>query len=288
MNATRVVVLVFALVAAGVAAFLVRGLVLESKTQVVAEAAPQIETVGVLVAAGDIRPGDMVRPNMLRWQQWPQDAVAPGLVTQNNNPDARNAFDGSLARRHFTQGEPVNAMSLVQPGSSGLMAALVSPGMRAMAVSVSDENSAGGFILPGDRVDVVVSREIETGGRNKVYVSETVLYNVRVLAVDQMFDEDVSGGAIVGDTITLELTPGQSETLALAQAVGDVSLALRSFADASVANEMPEGWVPNILAGMRQAADQPEQPTQTADNTGQVRIVRNGQETRVRVQGGSQ
>ncbi len=283
MNATRIVVLVLALVAAGVAAFLVRGIMVDNQNQPVAEAAPQIETIGVLVSAAEIRPGDMVRPGMLRWQQWPVDAVSPGQITDRNMPNARQDFDGSLARRHFTQGEPVNAVSLVQPGDSGLMAALVSPGMRAMAVSVNDENSAGGFILPGDRVDVVVTREMDSDRFNTVHVSETVLYNVRVLAVDQVFDEDVSGGAMVGDTITLELTPTQSETLALAQAVGDVSLALRSFADAGVRNEMPEGFVPDILAMFQQSQEQPQNET-----TGNVRIVRNGLETRVRVQGGSQ
>ncbi len=271
MNAIRISILGLALVAAGVAAYLVRGLVLENEQQTV-DAGPVIETTGVLVASGVIMPGDTVNAGALRWQDWPVDAVAPGQVTQTAQPNARSDLQGSIARRRFGGGEPILPDALVKPGEAGLMAALVSPGMRAMAVSVSDENSAGGFILPGDRVDVVVTREVGIDRSSRSYVSETVLYNVRVLAIDQIFSEDVSGGALVGDTITLELTPGQAETLALAQAVGDVSLALRSFADANAAETQ------NQLADVVASADE--------QRSNQITVVRNGQETRVRVEGG--
>jgi len=274
MNVVRISVLGLALVAAGVAAFLVRGLVLENEKQV-ADAGPAIETVGVLVSGRIILPGETIRGNDLRWQQWPVTAVAAGQITQALQPEARTDFQGSVARRSFGQGEPIVPGSLVQPGDAGLMAALVSPGMRAMAVSVSDENSAGGFILPGDRVDIVVTREVGQDRSNRSFISETVLYNVRVLAIDQVFSEDVSGGALVGDTITLELSPSQGETLALAQAVGDVSLALRSFADAGVQEE-PAELTQGILAS---AGEQ---------NAGQITFLRNGRQTRVRVEGGGQ
>lgn len=274
MNMVRISVLGLALVAAGVAAFLVRGLMVENERQAANAGQPAIETVGVLVAGRLITPGESVRAGDLRWQQWPVTAVAEGQITQATQPNARQDYEGSIARRSFGSGEPVVPGALVQPGDAGLMAALVSPGMRAMAVSVSDENSAGGFILPGDRVDVVVTREVGQDRGNRSYLSETVLFNVRVLAIDQVFDEDVSGGAMVGDTITLELTPGQSETLALAQAVGDVSLALRSFADVGQRDER-EGLVPDFMS----AASQPR--------TGQVTLVRNGRETRIRVEGGA-
>jgi pilus assembly protein CpaB len=273
MNVVRISVLGLALVAAGVAAFLVRGLVLENERQAADAGTPAIETVGVLVAGRLINPGETVRAGDLRWQQWPTTAVAEGQITQTFQPTARQDFEGSIARRAFGSGEPVMPGALVQPGEAGLMAALVSPGMRAMAVSVSDENSAGGFILPGDRVDVVVTREVSQERGNRSFISETVLFNVRVLAIDQVFDEDVSGGALVGDTITLELTPHQAETLALAQAVGDVSLALRSFADS---NEQNEGidLMPDVIASA------------TEPRNNQITVVRNGLETRVRVEGG--
>jgi len=271
MNVVRISVLALALVAAGVAAFLVRGLMVQNQQQAEAQA-PVIETVGVLVASRNITPGETVRAGDLRWQQWPLTSVAEGQITQTTEPNARTDFEGSIARRMFGAGEPVVPGALVQPGTAGLMAALVSPGMRAMAVSVSDENSAGGFILPGDRVDVVLTRETGDDRASRSYISETVLYNVRVLAIDQVFDEDVEGGAMVGDTITLELTPPQSETLALAQAVGDVSLALRSFAD-SHDNEPDDSIVPEVLASAASPSRQ------------QVTVVRNGLETRVRVEG---
>ena len=272
MNVVRISILAVALVAAGAAAFLVRGLMAENQRQANATVdTPVIETVGVLVAGRRINPGEQVRGSDLRWQEWPRSAVAEGQITQVTQPNARADFEGSVARRAFGQGEPVVPGALVQPGSAGLMAALVSPGMRAMAVSVSDENSAGGFILPGDRVDVVVTRETGESRSNRSYISETVLYNVRVLAIDQVFDEDVSGGALVGDTITLELTPSQSETLALAQAVGDVSLALRSFADTM---EQEQDNEPEVLT------------TAARQGNSSITVVRNGLETRVRVEGG--
>jgi pilus assembly protein CpaB len=274
MNVVRISVLALALVAAGAAAFLVRGLVLENDRQSANADAQAIETVGVLVASRLITPGETVRGGDLRWQAWPVSAVAEGQVTQTAQPNARTDYQGSIARRAFGSGEPIVPGSMVQPGEAGLMAALVSPGMRAMAVSVSDDNSAGGFILPGDRVDIVVTREVTQERGSRSFISETVLFNVRVLAIDQVFSEDVSGGALVGDTITLELSPAQSETLALAQVVGDVSLALRSFADSG----MPEANNRPVTEVLASAASDPR--------GGQITVVRNGLETRVRVEGG--
>ena len=271
MNVIRLGVLGLALVAAGAAAFLVRGLVLENERKS-ADATQAIETVGVLVAGRIILPGETVQGGDLRWQQWPVTSVAEGQITQTAQPDARADYQNSIARRNFGSGEPIMPGALVQPGEAGLMAALVSPGMRAMAVSVSDENSAGGFILPGDRVDIVVTREVTTDRSSRSFISETVLYNVRVLAIDQIFSEDVSGGALVGDTITLELSPGQAEILALAQVVGDVSLALRSFADSGMVAELDEASAEVETASTEQRASQ-------------ITVVRNGQETRVRVEG---
>ncbi len=275
MNATRISVLALALLAAGVAAFLVRGLVIEGNQQSASgPVEPAIKMVGVLVAANDLTPGYNLRGNDTRWQQWPETAVTSVHITQTAAPDARSDFSGSIVRRNFVAGEPIVASALVRAGDAGLMAALILPGMRAMAISVSDENSAGGFILPGDRVDVVVTREMGRDRSNRSYVSETVLYNIRVLAIDQTFSEEVSGGSLVGDTITVELTPRQAETLALAQAIGDVSLALRSFADVGLQDETADGFAPNILSSGGN------------EQTSQVRVLRNGMETSVRVQGG--
>ena len=275
MNATRIVVLVLALVAAGAAAYLVRGLVVENNQQTAAgPSEPAIPTVDVLVASGDLSPGHTLRSGDMRWQAWPETALAEGQVTRSAQPNARADFEGSMVRRDFALGEPVVASAVVRPGDAGLMAALVSPGMRAMSVPVSDENSAGGFILPGDRVDVLLTREVGEDRRNTAYVSETILSNLRVLAIDQTFSEDISGGALVGDTATLELSPYEGELLTQALAMGEVALSLRSFADIGLRNEMSSAQQPSFLSG-----------NDTTERT-RVTMLRNGQETRIRVGGG--
>jgi len=275
MNATRIVVLALALVAAGAAAYLVRGLVLENNKQVATgPSEPSIPTVDVLVASADLTPGHTLRGNDLRWQTWPETALADGQVTRRQSPNARADLEGSMLRRDFSAGEPVIASALVRPGDAGLMAALVSPGMRAMSVPVSDENSAGGFILPGDRVDVLLTREVGESRQDKTMISETVLSNLRVLAIDQIFSEDIDGGALVGDTATLELSPYEAEILALAMASGDVALSLRSFADIGLRNEMSSSQVPSFLSG-----------GDSAERT-RVTMLRNGQESHVSVGGG--
>ncbi len=265
-----------ALIAAGVAAFLVRGLVLENEQQVASgPSEPTIPTVQVLVASGDLTPGQTVRSGDMRWQTWPETALAEGQVTRSSVPNARADLEGSMVRRAFASGEPIVSGALVRPGDAGLMAALVSPGMRAMSIPVSDETSAGGFILPGDRVDLVLTREVGEDRRSTRHVSETVLHNIRVLAIDQVFSEDISGGALVGDTATLELSPHEAEVLSLAQAVGDIALSLRSFADIGLRQNVSDLPLPGILNA-----------TSNRDGPTRVTVLRNGQETQVRIREG--
>ena len=272
MNATRLIVLALALVAAGAAAYLVRGLVLEGNKQVAGPAEPVIPTVDVLVASSVLTPGHTLRGGDMRWQTWPESALAEGQVTRGSAPSARDDFQGSMVRRAFAVGEPIVSSAVVRPGDAGLMAALVSPGMRAMSVPVSDETSAGGFILPGDRVDVLLTREVGEDRRDSSYVSETILSNLRVLAIDQTFSEDIDGGALVGDTATLELSPYEAEVLSLAQATGDIALALRSFADIGLRNEFSESQLPDFLSG-------------GGDDPTRVTMLRNSQESQIRVGG---
>lgn len=275
MNATRIVILVLALAAAGGAAFLVQGFVLNREPEVIVAEAPQVEMTDVLVAAVDLNPGHAVNPGALRWQEWPASAVTPNLVTRRSQPDARQELSGAIARRQITSGEPIVANALVRAGESGVMAALLNPGTRAMSVAVSDESAAGGFILPGDRVDVVLTREVSERGFSTTYQSATILTNLRVLAVDQTFDEEIDGGAKVSDTATLEVTPQQAELLAMAVAAGQISLTLRSFAD--LAQGEGEVEVPTLLSG-RDAMN---------DNS-RVTILRNGHSDSFSVPGGVQ
>ncbi len=194
----------------------------------VAEApAPAAPTVRVLAARNDLAMGQRVAPADLYWQPWPEEAVSPAYIRESVDGDALNRFAGAVVRAALVQGEPVTERRLVMPGQSGFMAAVIGPGMRAVAVPTSARAGAGGFILPNDRVDVIVT----SSGQGGVFSSNVLLENVRVLAIDQTYAEDGSG-AVVGSTATLELTPGQARNAAQAMAQGTLTLSLRSLADA--------------------------------------------------------
>ncbi len=228
MNLVRVIVLIVAGLAAVAAAFFVRSAMQPAPAAVPAAVveAPVVEVTRVLVAARDIAPGERVQSADFRWTSWPEEAVLASYLSQSANPDALETLAGAVARTGFVAGEPANAGKLVQPGEAGFMAAVLTPGMRAVAVPISARSGAGGFILPNDRVDIIVTRESEDGG----FGSDVVVENVRVLAIDQIYSE-TEDGAVVGSTATLELTSTQARSVALSVAAGDVSLALRSIAD---------------------------------------------------------
>lgn len=244
MNAVRIGILALALVAAGLAAFLARSLV---SSEPVAVAEPQIieaPTAEVLVAATDISLGMRVGKSDLTWQAWPEDAVSGVYITRAAQPNALDVFSGAIARGPLLSGEPVTNGKLVSFDSAGFMSALISPGMRAVATTIGPETSAGGFILPNDRVDVIVTiRETnygsETGGGGESFRSETFLSNVRVLAIDQTFQEVEGEQVVIGKTATLEMLPEQAEQFTLAEARGSIVLALRSLADSSGRNQVP-------------------------------------------------
>jgi pilus assembly protein CpaB len=129
------------------------------------------------------------------------------------------------------EGEPIKEQKLIKASEGGVLAAILPSGMRAISTPIREETAAGGFILPNDRVDVIISRRV-TSGRKEEHVSETVLRNVRVLAIGQAIEIKDGKKVANGKTATLELSPRQTETLSLAQSMGTISLALRSLADA--------------------------------------------------------
>jgi pilus assembly protein CpaB len=190
------------------------------------------KTVGatdVLVAANNINLGDSVGAQDLKWQQWPSEGVTPGLVTREAQPDAPSQLSGSVARAPFIAGEPIKEQKLIKISEGGVMAAILPSGMRAISTPIREETAAGGFILPNNRVDVILSHKLKVG--QKEPVSEAVLRNVRVLAIGQEIENKDGEKVATGKTATLELTPRQAEVLALAQSMGELSLSLRSFAD---------------------------------------------------------
>jgi pilus assembly protein CpaB len=234
MKAARIVVLVVAVAAGGVAALLA-GRSGDEPPPALPVAATPIDTVDVLVAKGDIQLGQAISGQDLQWQLWPVQAASPAFVRRSDKPDAIEQLSGAIARSPFVAGEPIREAKLIKANGSGYMAAVLDKGMRAISTEISPETGAGGFILPNDRVDVILSRrdrEAEKANNTESHVSETILSNIRILAIDQTLGEKDGQKVVIGKTATLELSPRQAETLALSRQLGTLSLALRSLADA--------------------------------------------------------
>ncbi len=232
MKAARLVVLGVAVAAGGLAALLAG----RSADNPPAPApVAQLETVDVLVANSDIGQGTVVKPEELRWQMWPAASAGPNFIRKSERPDAIQQIAGLLVRGGtFYAGEPIQESRLVKANAAGYLSAVLPAGMRAVATEISAETSAGGFVVPGDYVDVILARrDREAEKRNGIesYTSETVISKVRVLAVDQTVEDKNGQKVVVGKTVTLELTPRQVETLAASKQAGHLSLALRSVVD---------------------------------------------------------
>ena len=230
MRRARVIVLAIAFTAAIGAAWVAKKIV--SGPREVETVEKTVGATDVLVAATDINLGDSVRADDLKWQQWPVEGVTPGLITRNAKPDAPTELSGAVARAPFIAGEPIKEQKLIKISEGGVMAAILPSGMRAISTPIREETSAGGFILPNDRVDVILSHKMRVGSKEEP-VSEAVLRNVRVLAIGQEIENKDGEKVATGKTATLELTPRQAEVLALAQSMGEISLSLRSLADAA-------------------------------------------------------
>jgi pilus assembly protein CpaB len=171
----------------------------------------------------------------VQWQTWPAATASNNFIRRTERPDANTQIAGSIARSPFVAGEPIREPKLVKANGSGFMAAVLPGGMRAVSTEISPETGAGGFILPNDRVDVMLSRREKSGDRD-IITSEIILGNIRVLAIDQAPREKDGQNSVVGKTATLELKPGQAEILARARQSGTLSLALRSLVDANAPN----------------------------------------------------
>src|SRR5215468_4171161 len=233
MKPARIVVIIVALGAGGLAAYLASG----SDSPPPPPPQVKIETTDVLVAKSDIALGQSVSANDLQWQPWPTTAASPSFIRRTERPEAIEQLSKAIARSPFVVGEPIREAKLVKANGSGFMAAILPAGMRAISTEVSAETGAGGFILPNDRVDVILTKKDRATekGAPDIVNSEIILPNVRVLAIDQAPKEKEGTNTLVGRTVTLELKPEQSETLARARQAGTLSLALRSIADVNMA-----------------------------------------------------
>jgi pilus assembly protein CpaB len=243
MKTARIIVLGIALSAGGVAAWLASGS--NDTKPAPAEPVAQLPTVDVLVAKSDIGLGQSVKPEDMVWQTWPSATASNSFIKKTDRPDAVTQIAGSIARDPVIAGEPIREQKLVKSTGSGFMAAILPSGMRAVSTEISPETGAGGFILPNDRVDVILSKRDKNpdrggGGLQDVVTSEIILSNVRVLAIDQTPKEKDGQNVVVGKTVTLELRPEQTETLARARQSGTLSLALRSISDINATDDRSE------------------------------------------------
>lgn len=262
MSAVRLFILVIAAIAAIALAFVVRGAFAPKKAETaaagsVASAAPTTTpTVKVLVAQRDLPVGTRLTAADMTWQDWPAANLNAAYITDGAAPQVQQAgaagaakkaaeaagnlfggaavqsIVGAVVREPLLQGEPIIARKIVRAGEGNFLSVVLTPGMRAMAVPVSVDTAAGGFIMPGDRVDVLLSRDDD----NKGLITQTVLRNLRVLAIDQSAEVAKDAKTIVGAVATLEVAAGDAELLADAQAEskkgGSLVLALRAYTDA--------------------------------------------------------
>lgn len=231
MSPARIIILVVALLAGLGAALLVQS---PDAPAPVAKIQPA-PTVPVLVAAAEIPVGNTVTANDLRWLDWPLASVPAGVIRKDEAPEAEKEIIGQVSRYATLGAEPIRREKLIKTDGTGFLSAVLPAGMRAVAISTDSRgaNTAGGFILPNDRVDVISTERGEAAGGQESYASEVILRNIRVLAIGQNVQERNGEKVVVGETATLQVEPGQVESLVQAQKTGTLSLALRSLKDAN-------------------------------------------------------
>jgi pilus assembly protein CpaB len=231
MRIRTLVLFLAAVVLAGGTGILVRSYLAQKAVEADARplerpAAPQ---KSVLVARNGITRGQILKPQDFSWQVWPEGGIDRNYIQAGTRP--AEAFTGWVARDPIAPGEPIIEAKIVSPGSRGFLAAALAPGMRAVSVPVTATSGISGFVFPGDQVDILITHTPATGNNNEAphKASETVLRDVRVIAVDQKLDSK-GNEALVAHTATLEVTPKQSEIIAVATEMGKLSLSLRSLA----------------------------------------------------------
>lgn len=264
MKPARVLIIAVAVVAAGLAGILAMNLTaptvqVNEIANTVVEKMPMPE---VLVVSANLPVGARLNEETMEWKGWPEDAVVEGLIRRDTRPEAVTELAGAVVRLPLFAGEPLRPEKIVD-SSSRIMSSLLPAGKRAIATEISVATSAGGFILPNDRVDVIMVRRktAEEG-----FVTEVILSNIRVLAIDQRIEEDADGNrTAVGTTATLELTPDQSKIITVAQQMADrLTLALRSVADVQ---ESDTDGAKHLLSG--------------EDGTSAIQLIRSGAITNV-------
>ncbi len=242
----------------------------------VAQVVDQVEYVDVLVAAMDIQRGTRLTPETLKWKRWPAEALEPNQIDIQNQPQALEEYASAVTLTTIYAGEPIMRQKVVQPGDRGLMAASLGSGMRAISTRITADTAAGGFIQPGDRVDVVLTMQLpqttQTGGSGTQnnFVSNTIFENVPVLAIGQTSNQNLDGTAyVIGSTALLEMSQADAEVLIEAQSRGDISLVLRGLDRRGAVN------VPSAATAIRK----------TSGAVRTLTIYKAGQKQQVSIQG---
>ena len=234
MNKMRVVIFCLAAGSAVLAGLMARGM-LGGKPETEVVEINKVPMAEILIAAKDMAMGEKLIDSNVSWREWPKSNVTEAMITRDEQPDAREKLQSARARLPIFDGEPIVEKKLIMPDQSGFMSAILPKGMRAISVAISERSAAGGFILPNDRVDVILTRKLdEQGTSQKIVKSETVLTNVRVLAINQTYRQEAGEDKVTvaeGKTATLELSSVQSEVIAKIESEGELSLALRSIAE---------------------------------------------------------
>jgi len=235
MDVRKLMLMAGALVFAAICAVTARTMIGGSSGQPVVAAAPVVPTgPQVLVAVKTLPPGTIIGPGAVRYQTWPKDLVDNAYYIQGQQPGLQ-AVIGTVVRYTVTAGQPVTQGALIKPGDRGFLAAALAPGMRAVSIAVTAQASVAGFVFPGDRIDLLLTQTVPGGDGQPLKATETIVRNLRVLATDQKTDKttDADGKTqvVAFSNVTIEATPKIAEEIAVAQAVGTLSLSLRSLAD---------------------------------------------------------
>jgi pilus assembly protein CpaB len=293
MDRKKVILLVAALLIAAITAFMARSMFTGAAAPQAVAAKPVETGPKVMVATKALPVGTIITADSFRYQPWPKElvedayfiegetAAEPTKGKAESDVAAPDDIIGTVVRNSVTAGQPITKGSLVRPGDRGFLAAALGPGMRAVTVRVSALTGVAGFVFPGDRVDLVLTQNVEGPGGPPLKVSETILRNLRVLATDQRSTNvaDKNGNTTVRKfkLVTMEATPSIAERITVAQSIGTISLALRSLADnaaeleqalASGEVNIPEGATADQEAAIMRSLAQRPTATKSSYTTG--------------------
>jgi len=237
----------------------------------------KVPYVYILVANTDVPFGGRLSNLNMEWKQWPEEAMSPEFITQDNRENALTDFASAIARAPIYAGEPITERRIVLAGTKSVMSAIIQPGMRAVTTEISTESAAGGFIQPGDHVDIILTSLVQdtstvSQSSFNTYAAATVFEDVKVLAIDQTFDVGPDGGAaVIGQTATFEMSQEDSEILQVATATGALALTLRPITSSG------------NTKGKSHAKKQLQQAAEQTETT--LTVYRSGQPTQVAIQG---